>query len=283
MSAATVPDYLEVPPEQLGEGEPVAVRVSGDMQQLASDFADDMLAEIEAVRQAGRSPTFIAPVGPVDHYPILAERINERRIDCRDLTLIQMDEYLDESDRMVPEDHPLSFRGFLRRKFYDLLDADLAPTQENRVCPSPEAPEQLQQIIDERGGVDACFGGIGINGHIAFNEPPEPGEPIDTDGFAERPTRVLSLSRETKTINSVTVGGGIEVIPPRAVTVGMKEVLAARKLRLYCNRPWQAAVIRRALHGPISAACPSSLMRRHPDAAVTLAEYVHAKPDIRLR
>ena len=141
----------------------------------------------------------------------------------------------------------------------------------------------MQRVIDARGGLDVCYGGIGINGHIAFNEPPEPGEPVDTDEFAARPTRVLSLTRETITINSNTVGGEMSIIPRLAVTVGMKEILSAGRLRFYCNRPWQSAVIRRVLHGPVTAACPASLLRTHPDASVTIAEYVAQIPDIRLR
>ena len=101
--------------------------------------------------------------------------------------------------------------------------------------------------------------------------------------FAALPTRVLTLARETRTINSVTVGGEISIIPHRAVTVGMKEILGARRLRLYCNRPWQSSVARRVLHGPITAACPASLMRTHPDASLTVADYVATPPDIRLR
>ena len=153
----------------------------------------------------------------------------------------------------------------------------------HRVLPDPQRPQAVQDRIDQRGGVDVTFGGIGINGHIAFNEPPEPGEPVDTEAFAALPTRVLSLSRETRTINANTVGGGIEVIPPRAVTVGMKEILAARRIRLYCNRPWQSAVVRRVLHAPISAACPSSLIRRHSDAQITITAQVAKPPRIQLR
>jgi glucosamine-6-phosphate deaminase len=103
------------------------------------------------------------------------------------------------------------------------------------------------------------------------------------EAFADLPTRVLPLSRETRTINSVTVGGEIGLIPQRAVTVGMKEILAARRLRFYCNRPWQSAVVRRVLHGPITAACPASLLRRHADAMISVADYVAAPPNIRLR
>src|SRR4029079_15768744 len=127
------------------------------------------------------------------------------------------------------------------------------------------------------------FGGIGINGHIAFNEPPEPGVEVSNDAFAKLPTRVLSLPGETRTINSVTVGGEIAVIPKRAVTGGMKECLAAKKLRFYCNRPWQSAGVRRVLHGPITPACPASFLRTHQDAEIVVADYVAAKPDIRLR
>jgi glucosamine-6-phosphate deaminase len=151
------------------------------------------------------------------------------------------------------------------------------------VFPDPRQPQAIQRLIETRGGVDVCCGGIGINGHIAFNEPPEPGEEMCVDEFAALPTRVLSLSRETRTINSVTVGGELAVIPARAITVGMKEILATRRLRFYCNRPWQSGVIRRALHGPLTSACPASLLRLHPDAVVTVADYVAMPPNIQLR
>jgi glucosamine-6-phosphate deaminase len=101
--------------------------------------------------------------------------------------------------------------------------------------------------------------------------------------FAALPTRALTLSRETRTINAVTVGGEINLIPKRAITVGMKEILASRRLRIYCNRPWQAGVVRRALHGPVTPDCPASLLRTHPDASLTLARFVANLPDIQLR
>jgi glucosamine-6-phosphate deaminase len=225
----------------------------------------------------------IVPVGPVDQFPVLATRINQRGIDCRDVMLINMDEYLTDDDQWIARDHPLSFRGYMDRKFYDLLDPSLAPAPSHRVFPDPHRCGELVGMIDQRGGVDAVFGGIGINGHIAFNEPPEPGEEVAVEQFATRPTRVLNLSRETRTINSVTVGGELSIVPRRAVTVGMVEILAARRLRFYCNRPWQRAVVRRALHGPLAAACPASLLRTHPDARLGVADFVATRPDIRLR
>jgi glucosamine-6-phosphate deaminase len=209
--------------------------------------------------------------------------INARRLDWREVMLINMDEYLTDDDQWVDYDHPLGFRGFMDRKFYDLVDPDLAPRPENRLFPDPKDPAGVGRAIEKRGGVDVCFGGIGINGHMAFNEPPEPGETASVEEFAARPTRVLSLSRETRTINSVTVGGEITIIPRRAITVGMREILASRRCRFYCNRPWQRAVVRRVLHGPITAACPASLLRLHPDAEICVADYVAEPPEIRLR
>jgi len=278
-----IPDYLRVSAEELGRGTPVRVRRAGDMAGVAAHMARAMMDLYHQARSEGRALTLIVPVGPVDQFPVLARQINEARCDWRDVVLVNMDEYLSDEDRWVELDHPLSFRGYMQRKFYDLIDPALAPRPENRVFPDPQNPAEIQRLIDGRGGVDACFGGIGINGHIAFNEPPEPGESIALEEFAALPTRALSLTRETRTINSVTVGGELSVIPRRCVTVGMREILASRRLRFYCNRPWQRGVVRRVLHGPIAPACPASLLRTHPDAELTVADYVAEPPEIQLR
>jgi len=278
-----MPDYLSIPVAELGQGQPVAVTVKGDMASIAQAMAEAMLHEICQVQRQGRQATLIVPVGPVDQFPILAHLLNEAKISCGDTMFINMDEYLSDEGRWVSEEHPLSFRGYMKRQFYDLIDPALAPLAANRVFPEPQYPEVIQNLIDSRGGVDACFGGIGINGHIAFNEPPEPGEKMSVAEFVALPTRTVTLARETRTINSVTVGGEISIVPRRAVTIGMKEILASRRLRFYCNRPWQSAVVRRVLHGPITPACPASFLRTHPDASLTLSDYVARPPEIQLR
>jgi glucosamine-6-phosphate deaminase len=228
--AWNLPDYLQVPPNQLGRDCPVKVRIGGDQQDVAETMARAMMDVIRQAQQAGRAATLIVPVGPVDQFPILAQWINREQVNCRDVLLINMDEYLGDDDQWVPLKHPLSFRGFMNRKFYDLIDPALAPRAENRIFPDPRDVKAIGRLIAQRGGVDACFGGIGINGHIAFNE-----------------------------------------------------ILASRRLRFYCNRPWQRGVVRRALHGPISPGCPASLLRLHPDAELTVANYVAEPPDIQLR
>ncbi|REJ73163.1 MAG: glucosamine-6-phosphate isomerase [Planctomycetota bacterium] len=278
-----LPPYLDIARENLGQKHSVTLSIVPDNAALARRMAEDMANAIRSARDHGRGATLIVPVGPVDQFPVLAELINAERLSLADTMLINMDEYLTDGDEWLPVDHPLSFRGFMDRCFYDHLDPALAPPLENRIFPDPNAPTAIQRIIDERRGVDACFGGIGINGHIAFNEPPEPGETMTVEEFAALPTRVLSLSRETRTINANTVGGSIDVVPARCVTVGMREILAARTLKLYCNRPWQSAVVRKVLFGDVSPACPASLMRTHPNASLTITELVAAKPAIGLR
>jgi glucosamine-6-phosphate deaminase len=278
-----LPNYLNISASELGLGQPVKVRVLGDMASIAHDFAKCILGEILQAQLAGQGATLIIPVGPVDQFPILARLINGKKVSCCDVVFINMDEYVGDDGCWIPEDHPLSFRAYMKRSFYELLDPSLAPPLENRIFPDPQNPLAIQELIDARGGVDACFGGIGINGHVAFNEPPEIEGEVSVDEFAALPTRSLELSRETKTINSVTVGGEISIVPKYAVTVGMKEILNSLRLRFYCNRPWQSAVVRRVLHGPITPQCPASFLRRHPDALITVADYVAAPPVIQLR
>lgn len=283
MGDALYPEYLKVSEADLGKGTAVVVRVVNGMDEIAHSLAEEMMAVVDSAQAEGHAATMIIPVGPVDQFPVLAEMINRQGKDWREVVLINMDEYLDDADQWVPESHALSFRGYMKRKFYDLIDPELAPLVKNRVFPDPKNLSGIQKLIEARGGLDACFGGIGINGHMAFNEPTEPGESCNLEEFAARPTRNLELSRETVTINSVTVGGGLAVIPRRAITVGMKEILAARKLRFYCNRLWQSAVVRKVLHDEMGPACPASYMRAHADARLTVAKYVAALPDIALR
>ncbi len=277
------PDYLNIRRDMLANDTSVNFSIVKDMPEVAQHMATTMLQVIDAAKSEGHPATLIVPVGPVDQYPVLAEMLNEKRYSIRDVMLINMDEYLTDDDQWVDIAHPLSFRGYMNRKFYDLLDPELAPSPENRICPNPNETEAIQQLIDQRGGVDACFGGIGINGHIAFNEPPEPDQTLSAEEFAQLPTRTLDLTRETRTINSVTVGGELSVIPWRAVTVGMKEILEAQEQHFYCNRLWQSSVIRRVLHGPITSACPASLLRTQSNVNLTVADYVAEPPDIRLR
>jgi glucosamine-6-phosphate deaminase len=272
-----VTDVLAIPPEALGRGTRIAVRVVPDLPALTLAFAEALLAEYRAAKAAGRGTVvFIIPVGPVGQYDELARLCAEQDVSLADLLMIGMDEYLTPSGDRIAEDDPLSFRGHMRRHMTALMPAGRAP---RIVFPDPHALEEIPTLITEHGGVDVAFGGVGIAGHIAFNEPPEPGEVVDVEEFAQRPTRVQRLTRETRTINSVTATrGAIDLIPDYAVTVGMKEILGARKLRLFLNRIWQTAIVRKLLHGPVTPAVPASYAQRHPDCALVVTEEVTRMP-----
>ena len=87
-------------------------------------------------------------------------------------------------------------------EFYSKVDPKLIMSENQRLFPEPLKEKEFDTLIEKLGGVDAVFGGLGINGHIAFNEPPEEDEQVSVEEFASLPTRVLKISRETRTINA---------------------------------------------------------------------------------
>jgi glucosamine-6-phosphate deaminase len=276
---------LRVAPEDVGRDTTVRCRRVRDNDELVRVFADDLLEDFRAAKAAGRDKVlFIVPVGPVGQFQLLADRCNAERQSLQDLVLVNMDEYLDGEGRFIPMDDPLSFRRHMQDRLWGRLDPALAPTDAQRIFPDPEDIANVPRVIARYGGVETCFGGVGITGHVAFNDPPEPGETVDEDIFAALPTRIVRLSRETRTINAVTAArGNIDRIPELAVTVGMKEILGARRVRIYMNRPWQCAMIRKFLHGPVTHHVPVSLLRRHPDCRLVFAEEVAQLPEPTLR
>lgn len=85
-------------------------------------------------------------------------------------------------------------------------------------------------------------------------------------------------------VNSITAtGGSIESIPTRAVTIGMRQILAARRVRLCLNREWQPAIVRKLLYGPIGSEFPASLLRTHPDVGLVVSATASRVPQIGLR
>jgi glucosamine-6-phosphate deaminase len=277
---------LAISADDLGRGSPISTRRVRDRESLVHAFAEDLHERYLTLRSQGRSPVvFIVPVGPVGQFDLWAERCNQERVSLRDLVLINMDEYLEADGRaFIPIDDPLSFRGHMRDHFYRKLDPELAPPPEHRLFPDPADIDGIDRAIARFEGVDVCFGGVGIMGHLAFNDPPEFPDPTDAQSFARLPTRIVRLSRETVLINSVTAAhGNIDRIPRWATTVGMREILESRQVRLYMNRDWQSAIVRKMLHGPVTAAVPASLVQQHPDAALTLTEQVTILPEPGLR
>src|SRR6056297_1885101 len=103
-----------------------------------------------------------------------------------------MDEYLTAAGKWISEDDPLSFRAHIRQRLVKKLPANLRPA--DVVVPDPTDLSRIPQLIQEKGGVDVCYAGVGITGHLAFNDP-EPGHE-DPAWFSELPTRIVRLSPE---------------------------------------------------------------------------------------
>ncbi|MHB0854329.1 MAG: 6-phosphogluconolactonase [Rectinema subterraneum] len=264
-------DYYRISRQELGVGAKIPIFVLESAEEVFHAAALDMVNTIEVHNAQGKRTVIICPVGPVGQYPIFVREVNERKLSLKRVWFINMDEYLADSSTWIDISHILSFRGFMQRTVYDRIDADLLMPEAQRVFPDPRDPGAIGRLIDELGGVDVCYGGIGITGHIAFNEP----EDVSAAEFAERRTRVLRIAPETRAINAVgELGGAIEVMPEWCITVGMKEILSARKIRLYCFRDWHRAVVRRAAYGGKSARFPATLLQGHPDARITVTANV---------
>ncbi|MBN1883232.1 MAG: glucosamine-6-phosphate isomerase [Deltaproteobacteria bacterium] len=280
MTDNNTPDWImSITPEELGRDSGVEVTIVPDEEELYLHFARAMVDTIEKNTATGKPTSFILPVGPVGQYTPFAKMVRENGVNLSELSLFFMDEYLTDDDEYIPESHPLSFRGFVKTAVVEPLAGHPGWDPRRVHFPDPKKPDEYTRMISDAGGIDIAFAGVGISGHLAFNEPPEPGETVSKDEFIKRRTRVLSLSRETKTINSVTAaGGGIFYIPSRAVTVGMYEIFSADKIMVYMNRFWQKAVIRRMLHGEVTAAFPASLVRTRGAVSVTATEEVSRPP-----
>lgn len=276
MSGGKIMDYsyFQISREDLGKGAKIPLIKLGDSGEVFYEMALEMVNTIQEKNAKGETTVFICPVGPVGQYPIFVRLINEKRVSLKNVWFINMDEYLNDDETYIRKDSPLSFHGFMDRVVYSQLDPELVMPEEQRVFPDPKDPENIQRVIDRLGGVDVCFGGIGINGHVAFNEAQDE---LTPEEFAALPTRVLSISRETRTANAIgDLGGAIDAMPKKCVTIGMKEILSAKKIRLGVFRDWHRSVVREAAYGEVSAHFPVSLVQRHPDACI----YVNANAAI---
>ena len=271
-------DVMLILPKDLGKGSSIKVEVLGTPEDIYNDMARVMANKIKENNASGKITTFVLPVGPTGQYRRLARICNLEGISCRDLVTFNMDEYCASDNSSVPVNHPMSFRGFMKRDFFSLLDDDKKVKDENKFFPDPKDLEFIARKIEEAGGIDICFGGIGINGHIAFNEPLA-GKQADIEKFKNLGARVLDITKETVVVNAIYgAGGDLEAIPPRCVTIGMKEILASRELHFYLEWPWQSAVVRKAVHGPLTPAFPASFLQIHPNCTITIASCVALLP-----
>jgi glucosamine-6-phosphate deaminase len=265
--------------EQIKQACAMRIEVVENREELAVAFAEAVLQTVrQAAARRGGKAVVIMPVGPTGQWRLLAKLAvrDHLALDC--LHIIQMDEYLEaDGAHWVPESHPLSFRGFVRRSFADQAVRECGFRAENWLVPDPAHLERIDASIREWGGVDVAFGGVGLNGHLAFNEPPAPSSGWTTETFADSPARVQHLAETTKATNSIFgTGGDLTAVPDYAATIGMRHILVARKIHLFLDWPWQRSVFRRAVLGPVTTAFPASLVQHHGNVWFTITREVAA-------
>ncbi len=277
-------DINAIAREDLGKNSNIKLDICDTEHDLYWKMAIEVIETISENNKKGEPTLMVIPYGPLGPYSRLVYLVNKYRISLKNCIFMNMDEYMGDSNNYICKDSPLSFRGGMERIFYSKIDDELNVLPENRYFPDPENPGVLMELIKKYGKLDMAWGGVGINGHFAFNEPPEADEVCTNEEFLERPTRVLKISRETKTINCfMNCGGDLNSIPEYCITVGMKEMFMAKKVRMCMPRDWNAGALRKILHGDVTAKVPCSLFQKHPDAKIYAADIALNSPTPEIR
>lgn len=258
-------NYYNISEKDLGMKSKIEIVKMQSSDEVFNAIADIMVNTIEENNAKNKTTVFICPVGPIGQYNLFVKKVNEKRLSLKNCYFINMDEYLNDNDEWIDINNSLSFRGFMQKNVYDKIDKDLLMPQSQRIFPDPKNLDYIPKKIEELGGVDIAFGGIGINGHLAFNEPMN----IPTDEFKKLKTRVLDIDPQTIATNAAeALCGAIEIFPKRCVSIGINEILSAKRIVLGVFRVWHRGVVRRAAYGEISASFPATLVQEHKNAQI---------------
>lgn len=269
-------EYYYYDKEELLKKPKLPLIVMEDNETVFKSIANEMVEEIRRKNELNEITVFICPVGPVGQYPYFVELVNEQNISLKNVWFINMDEYLTDDKKWISKEHRLSFRGFMDRNVYHKIKPELLMSEEQRVFPDPENINYIPELIEKLGGVDICFGGIGINGHVAFNEA---SDTHTCEEFIALKTRVLEIAKETRAVNSIgDLNGALDDMPHFCITIGMHEISHARKIRLGCFRDWHRSVVRHVAYGEKSAHFPATLLQNHPDINLKITEFVANLP-----
>ena len=241
--------------------------VCADVAAVYERMAEDMFIEMERARAQDRPLRLILPVGPTAQYPILAAQLRAAKLPLDHCWFFFMDEYADEQGRVIAADHPLSFRRQAGELFLERLLPENQLARGQIFFPTGDNHAEIRAALAEGDGVSCCFGGIGIHGHVAFNEP--------APGVADASVRLVRLREHTVTLAALRagVGGNLDAFPKRAFTLGLREIRAARRVRLYARSlpPWDWAktALRLALFGQPGEDYPVTLLDRERTTIIT--------------
>lgn len=249
------------------EIENIKINVVDSEWDVYFDMALTMLDEIMTNNERGKRTVMIVPVGPTEQYRILARLINQLKVSLRTVHFFNMDEYMISETERIDREHKMSFYHRMQTEFYARVAPELIMPETQRHFPEPGKEREYDRMIEDLGGADLCLGGLGINGHLAFNEAVDENDPITAEEFAKLGTRVLPITRETQTINAYGYQrGDLRGMPKWCITIGMKQILASRRIYIALNRPWQHGIFKHVVSDKIQPQIPATLLKVHGDA-----------------
>ena len=195
---------------------------------------------------------------PIPLYHALVRLHRRGRADFSRATTFNLDEF----DGLGPRD-PHSYHAFMRQHFF--AEVNLAPRRieflNGRARSWRREAARYERRLAAMGGLDLVVLGIGGNGHIGFNEP--------AAALAAN-THVATLRPATRRANAWRFGGEVRRVPRRALSMGIGTILSARGVVLLATGRAKAAIVRRALTGPVTTRVPASLLQLHPNVVAVL-------------
>ncbi|MBR5440382.1 MAG: glucosamine-6-phosphate deaminase [Prevotella sp.] len=202
-------------------------------------------------------PTGSSPIGM---YRNLVKAYEEGRVSFKNVLTFNMDEYVG-----LPEEHPESYHSFMATNLFNHIDC---PKENihilNGNAEDLEAEcEHYEAMIREAGGIDLFIGGIGPDGHIAFNEP--------FSSLTSR-TRQKTLTTDTIIANSRFFEGDVNKVPKTALTVGVGTVMDAREVMILVNGHGKTRALQAAVEGPVTQAWTISALQTHRHGIIVCDE-----------
>ncbi len=240
-------------------------------------LAEKFLGIKESFEQNKRFSTIFGNPNPSTHMA-LAELINRHRVSCRNCVFVTMDEWADENGNIAPDTYQAGFTYSFMKYFINKIEPDLRPPPENVLVPTNENISHFSDLIDEKtgGGIDYFTSGPGWAGHIAFIDPTDDYTQVDSmEEYLEQPARIVTLHPLTIAQNSLHgvfgCSGNVGNVPPKAATIGPRDVLHARKrvenhglTTMGTFSSWQRMTSRLITHGPVTPMVPGSIYQLLP-------------------
>lgn len=275
-------DWCRIPGPAL-QGHPdlkIPFRECADSAAMGELMARELVEEIGRRNTRGEDTRAIIPCGPMCWYRPFTELVNRKRVSLKRLVVFHMDECLDWQGRELPRNHPYSFRGFMEREFYGPVHPDLAAPEANRIWLTPDSMRAAAEAL-RAAPIDITYGGWGQDGHIAYNQSRRhPFSRVTIEDVRNSTIRIQENNIDTIiALAHRTFGAAYQFVPPMSVTLGVRECLSARKVRLFSDTgAWKQTALRIALFGPLTPEYPITLLQEHPDALLTATAATAAHP-----